>query len=99
MVFGGGPLNTLKLVQPNILLFLSRYMKMYFLLFQEYFNSILLVMSIKVIMFSKAFKCLHYKKVFLDENPKKKVFRHEKNQKKQQKYKNVLQKKFMSDYV
>ena len=30
-----------------------------------------MVLSIKVILYSKAFKHVHYKKVFIDENPKK----------------------------
>ena len=43
---------------------------MYFLSFEDFFNKTLLVLSIKVILYRKAFQYLRYKKVFLDENPK-----------------------------
>ena len=43
---------------------------MLYLSFQDLFNNILKVLLIKVILYSKAFKYLRYKKVFLDENPK-----------------------------
>ena len=43
---------------------------MYFLLFQDFLNTIMLVLSKKGIIYNKAFKYLRYKKVFLDENPK-----------------------------
>ena len=46
-----------------------------------------------VILYSKAYKHMHDKKVFLDENPKNKVFKHAKTPEKPQKYQNVPQQK------
>ena len=43
---------------------------MYFVSFQDFFNNVVLVLSIRVILYSKGFKYLRYKKFFLDENPK-----------------------------
>ena len=72
MVLGGGPLNTLKLIiLPTVLLFLFNvheycifnHFKVIFFL-----NKTVLVLSIMVIFYSKAFKYMCYKKVILDEN-------------------------------
>ena len=64
--------------------------KTYFLSFQDF--KILLVLLIKVILFSKAFKYLHYKKIFLLKIQIQ-CFQTRKNSKKPQKSKNVRQKK------
>ena len=71
MVFGGGPLNTLKLFWPNVLLFFIKMdEKCIFYHFKKKKMKILLVSSKQVILTCKTFKYVRYKKVFLDENPK-----------------------------
>ena len=50
------------------IIFYQRSWKMYFLLFQDLLNKIMLIWSKNVICHSMAFKCPRYKKVFLDEN-------------------------------
>ena len=92
MVFGGGQFKTVKKFQQNVLFFLSRYRKNVFSIISRFlFNKSLLVLSIKVILYSKASKYLRDKTNFLDENPKTR-FSDMKNCKKPQKYKNVLKK-------
>ena len=41
-----------------------------FSIISRFFNTIMLILSEKVIVSSKAFKYPRYKKVFIDENPK-----------------------------
>ena len=63
---------------------------MYFLSFQDFFNTIMLVLSEKVIVYSKSFKYPRYKKVFIDENSKTGFSDMKKS---------VLKKKFLSALV
>ena len=54
--------------------YLSKYMKnVFFFNFKFFVNKILLILSIKLILYSKAFKYLRYKKTFLDENPNTRI--------------------------
>ena len=94
-VFGGGPLNTLKLYLAKcFIIFLSVFVKnIYFL------QKIVLVVSKKVTLYTKTFKYLRYKQVFLDENPKTRGSYMQKLQNATRKLKMVSEKKFSSDYI
>ena len=68
-MFNGTPQNTVKLfLAKYIFFFLSKYMKNFSVSFQDLFFNIMLV-----IIYSRTFKYLWYKKVFLEENQKKVV--------------------------
>ena len=90
MVFGGGPLNTLKLFLTK-LFFYQGTSRIYFLWFQKKLTQFCWTAQYHFLLHSKAIIYLRYKKVFLDENPKTR-FSEKKYSNKQQKYKNILKK-------
>ena len=80
----------------NILLIVSTLMKNLFCIISRSFNKIMLVLTKRVIFYSKTFTYLRCKKVLL-ENPKTKFLDITKTQKSKVNIKIVLQKTFLSD--
>ena len=70
-VFNGPPPNTIEDTKTFFLtFFLSMYITKIFIISRLFDNKIVFVLSVKVLVYSRAIYYLRYKKVFPDEKPK-----------------------------